>query len=195
MVILLRFFSKKVREIEESLLQNIRDLEFTYLNAFIQNMNYLDPDRSFTSVLNEIESNKSFKCLCSKKTEDAFSISNYSEISLKSRSNFINSLNRYPFIQITINKDDILIRKLRYLVFNQRTTSEIRVQCLKLAKLALETLKMNLKEERKNFKQNFEPNEDLKTSYDQFVCEKFEGIVKEAKNKILTFEKKLIKST
>ena len=114
MAIFLRFFSKKIREIESSLLQSIKELQNRYLKDFNQNLNYLDPDRSFTSVLNEIEISNSIKCLYLKKADDVYSINNFSENSPKSITNFLNSMDRYPFLQITINKNDILIKKLRY---------------------------------------------------------------------------------
>ena len=61
--------------------------------------------------------------------------------------------------------------------------------------MALETLKVNLKAERKKFNPNFESNEDLKTSYERLVSEKFEEVINDAKGKLLIFEKKSIKST
>jgi hypothetical protein len=61
--------------------------------------------------------------------------------------------------------------------------------------MAFEKLKVNLKVEKKNFNHDFESNEDLKTSYERLVSEEFEGIIDDAKGKLLIFEKKLIKST
>jgi hypothetical protein len=115
MAIFSRFFSKKIREIESSLLQSIKELENKHLKDFIQNLNYLDPDRSFTSILNEIELGSSINCLYLKKADDLYAVSNFAENSPKSMINFTNSMHKYPFVHITINKSDILIKKLRYL--------------------------------------------------------------------------------
>jgi hypothetical protein len=80
-------------------------------------------------------------------------------------------------------------------MFYNRTTKEIRLQCLRLAKFSLESLKIGLNEQRRKFKVNIEPNEDLQISYNQFVSEKFEEIFKNAKNQFQDFEKKIIKNT
>jgi hypothetical protein len=113
MTIFFRLFSKKIREIEVALLENIKDLECSILNDFKQNLLYLDPDRNFNSVLSEIESLKFFKCICLKKMEDSLLISSSSENSPKNITSFINSMSKYPFLQITSNKDSILVKKLR----------------------------------------------------------------------------------
>jgi hypothetical protein len=56
-------------------------------------------------------------------------------------------------------------------------------------------LKTGLNDQRRKFKVNNESNEDLQTSYNQFVSEKLEEIFKNAKNKFQDFETKLIKNT
>lgn len=115
MILLLqRLISQHISKLEANIEEKLNKIEAKHLNSLKDNLSKMEPNRSFNSIIKEIEEKFGIRCLSFDQSNETIKIKVCFENNENSRKKILTTLITYPFLQGKIEKEIIDLKKLRY---------------------------------------------------------------------------------